>query len=125
MRVTPEDVLAEWLAAAELDLQVAERITDAPTAAAFHLQEAAEKALKAFILRQKIKPPRTHDISQLRNLAGPSLAWTTDPTILARLTMRNAAFRYPDMNPVDAPTEAQVVETIEQVRSLLDEFRQS
>lgn len=33
--------------------------------ACFHAQQAAEKHLKALLVRQMIRPPRTHDLSRL------------------------------------------------------------
>lgn len=120
--MTSEDVVQEWLALAREDLLAAERVFDLRGVAAFHLQQAAEKALKAQLIRLAIRPPRSHDISQLRSLAGSSLEWTADASLLSELTLWNAAFRYPDAGPSDQPTADRLTEVAGWVRSLLAEI---
>ena len=59
----------EWLDRAELDLRLAERALRIPPAlaggAAYHAQQAAEKALKAFLAAHNAPFPHTHNLSLL------------------------------------------------------------
>ena len=73
----------EWLSRARADLRVAVvtlGVADLPRwAAGFHLQQAAEKALKAVLVAHGRTAPRTHDIGLLADLvaevAQPLRAW--------------------------------------------------
>lgn len=63
-----QNLVAEWLRWASADLQVAKLTDDeriAPQIAAFHAQQAAEKALKALLVQKQIDFPRTHSIGVL------------------------------------------------------------
>ena len=59
----------EWLARADRDLSVAARVLSGddpfPDAAAFHSQQAAEKALKGFLAAHEVPFPKTHDLERL------------------------------------------------------------
>ncbi|MCX7855905.1 MAG: HEPN domain-containing protein [Anaerolineae bacterium] len=63
----PED----WLNRASRDLVRVRVLLDAddPEGAGFHLQQALEKGLKAFLLAQGVLPRRTHDLVALLNEA--------------------------------------------------------
>ena len=90
----------EWLARAELDLQLAERGLRIPPAlaggAAYHAQQAAEKALKAFLAAHDEPFPLTHNL----NLLLP-LCEALDPDFgqfgntATSLTPYATQFRYP------------------------------
>lgn len=62
----------EWISHASSDLRLALIAAgDAqvlPEMAAFHAQQAAEKALKAVLVHHQVDFPRTHDIQQLLKL---------------------------------------------------------
>lgn len=62
----------EWLQRARADLKVAELIAREPElpgwTIGFHLQQAAEKALKAVLVAAGRPAPRTHDLEQLAEL---------------------------------------------------------
>jgi HEPN domain-containing protein len=63
-----QNLVAERLRWASADLQVAKLTDDeriAPQIAAFHAQQAAEKALKALLVQKQIDFPRTHSIGVL------------------------------------------------------------
>lgn len=59
----------EWLKFAGDDLYAAKKLLDSDYivigAVCYHAQQCAEKALKAYLVFQKIKPKRTHDLSDL------------------------------------------------------------
>lgn len=74
---TPED----WLRHAKSDLAVARGIQNdpdvLPNQTVFHAQQAAEKAIKAVMIREAVPFPRTHDLTELVKRwtysAGPGL----------------------------------------------------
>ena len=91
---SPED----WLRHARSDLELA-RIT-APAAVlleqlCFHAQQAAEKALKAVLVRRGIPVPRTHSIRRLLDLVPPELSVPTTVQDAAVLTDYAVLTRYP------------------------------
>ena len=63
--------IVEWLNKANSDLKVAEHILNLPEkeivkyAVCFYCQRAVERYLKAFLIYNKVKPERTHDINHL------------------------------------------------------------
>ncbi|HTQ09275.1 MAG TPA: HEPN domain-containing protein [Fimbriimonadaceae bacterium] len=64
----PGKAAKEWLDKAEEDEQVvaAIRVAGGPwSAAAYHLQQAAEKYIKAALVENGVGPPRTHDLTDL------------------------------------------------------------
>lgn len=59
-----------WLDKAKEDEQVARLIEDAGaplSLAAYHLQQSAEKRLKARLIQVGLKPAKTHDLAALAN----------------------------------------------------------
>ena len=89
---------ADWLRIADEDLErVKSRISlHDPADAGFHLQQAVEKFLKAFLLSKGWKLKRIHDLEILLNAALPH-----DPsleqfrTVCQRITDFYAVERYP------------------------------
>ncbi len=70
------DLAAEWMAKAQGDFNVAQRELRARRspnfdACCFHAQQCADKCLKAFLVSQKIEPPRTHNWIDLLALCLP------------------------------------------------------
>lgn len=90
-----------WLAIARRDLDSAKRllagIPPYRDTAAYHCQQAAEKALKAF-LTAKAKPfPKTHDLTvlvTLAKMADPNAVQWEEAAIV--LTPYATLYRYPD-----------------------------
>ena len=64
---------ADWYDYAREDLDMAEAglARDHLKSAAVHVHQALEKALKGFIIRNGEKPPRTHDLGALLDVAAP------------------------------------------------------
>ncbi|MGM0491753.1 MAG: class I SAM-dependent methyltransferase [Armatimonadota bacterium] len=87
----------------------------------FHLQQAIEKYLKAFLTASGVHPPRTHDLTDLLQIVGkhdPALAQAGEP---ARILDPYAVIaRYPEETPlpqtVDMPT---ALDHVERVRRLV------
>ena len=66
-------LVGEWVEKALGDFNVAQRelrVRRAPNydACCFHAQQSAEKYLKAFLVSQKVDPPRTHNLIDLLKL---------------------------------------------------------
>ena len=113
MRRTREQVIWDfvqsWLRKAEGDLRACEHLLsveeDDYFASAFHAHQAAEKFLKAFLVRHQIPFRKTHDIQQLLQLAS-----RVDPSIrhelasAESLTPFGVEFRYPGEEIADIET---------------------
>lgn len=70
----PRDEAAKWLLQASKDRNAAQALlTVEPSRSVFHSQQAAEKALKAFLTFHQIAFRRTHD---LRDLGRAASRWT-------------------------------------------------
>jgi HEPN domain-containing protein len=65
------DVAQRWLKRAQSDFEAAEVLADNATAlegACFHSQQAAEKALKGWLIQHDVEPPKTHYVEELIDL---------------------------------------------------------
>ena len=94
-----------WLAKAEDDLAAARIILGGSLSSwgnsSFHSQQAAEKALKALLVRYQINFPRSHDIRALLLLAEPSAPGISAALDAAQiLTTYAVETRYPGSEPV-------------------------
>jgi HEPN domain-containing protein len=103
--MTPEELLSEakrWLAIAARDLHAARLlVTEEPSAAVFHCQQAAEKSAKAFLTFHAVSFRRTHDLNEL-GMQCSALNVGLSPLLqqAAGLTDYAVLFRY-----FDAPRE--------------------
>lgn len=70
--LSPADIPQAWLQRAQSDLALAQAALETPNVlredACFHMQQCAEKALKALLLYLAIDFPRTHAIEALLDL---------------------------------------------------------
>jgi len=96
-----KDLVRSWLSKAMRDLASARKLAGGAEpyldTAVYHCQQAAEKALKAFLVFHDQRFPKTHDLRSLANLAEPykeGLATLYDAA--ERLTPYAVAFRYPE-----------------------------
>ena len=65
--------------------------------AAYHLQQAAEKAIKGLLVAENVAFGRTHDLLRLGDLASSRYpAWIGHFERLAPMSIWNSAYRYPD-----------------------------
>ena len=90
----------DWLRHAESDLHLARLGKDDPgvlrNQLAFHAQQAAEKAIKAVLLQNQVRFPKTHDLEALIELAKLArLPWPFGPQEIAALTPYAVELRYP------------------------------
>lgn len=122
----PEEVrrdhVRQWLAKADSDYRVAERLAgDAEPlreALAFHCQQAAEKYLKALLVRHAIEFRKTHNIDELLDLLAPVTGGIASSLREAAvLTPYGVEIRYPTDFPDVLPgEEAKLLELTRQVR---------
>lgn len=122
---TRQEVVA-WLTKARRDLDSAHRLVgDVPPyrdTASYHCQQAAEKALKAFLTAAEVSFPKTHDLTVLVGLAAAhdnELAVLADAAI--GLTPYATFFRYPAA--ASEPSDEDVREALTFAREVLDAVR--
>ena len=99
-----------WLAKADADIAAARTLLLAgqPDPAAFHVQQAVEKALKALLVAAAQDVRRTHDIDQLATLVRSHWPVVVPaPFTLAAVTQWYVAMRYP--GPDEVPLTAEEV----------------
>jgi len=63
---------SEWFQRGDHDIETAQLLYDAyghTDAVAYHIQQTIEKYLKGYLILNGQKPPRTHDLGALLNLA--------------------------------------------------------
>jgi len=100
-----------WLAKAHEDLQAGELILagSMPSfgAVSFHAQQAAEKALKALLIKAQIEFGRTHNLGELLRLAEPTAPGVSQQLgDAAALTPHAVDTRYPTEGPPVSREEA-------------------
>lgn len=121
MKKTLAELAAAWQRKAASDLTAAETCLQAGRgldAACFHCQQAAEKALKAFLISRDKEYPRTHDLRRLITLcAKVDQKFKSLEAVARRLNPYAVDFRYePDFWP-----EAELVSSlIADARAVMD-----
>ena len=115
-----------WLRKADDDLRGAQVDLAADPAliedALFHCQQAAEKALKAFLTAHDIRFRKTHDLDELASACegiDASLKAALDPA--RDLTVFAWAFRYPGSD--EAPPEAEAHDSLRLAQATVDAVR--
>jgi len=115
------ELVVQWLDRAEADLGLARRLLQDEEpyawAAAFHAQQAAEKFLKALLVRSQIEFPKTHDLQQILSLVRTQDAVLADALDqAAALTQYAVQVRYPGQFPeVSSHDAAEAVRQADQV----------
>ena len=113
------EVALGWFRRAKSDLATARNALSArreldPWIASFHAQQAAEKYLKAALIIEQVRFPRTHELERLRPLL-PAGWVLPDEAALAGLSRFAVAGRYPE-GPFDAGPEPTWSDAEEAVR---------
>lgn len=116
-------LITGWLAKAEDDLRVARLLIAEENrlnaAGAYHCQQAAEKALKAWLTARNVVFPKTHDLETLLHLSRPGEAGFAAYAEQARaLTPLATEYRYP--GDLFEPTSAQARESLRQATEIVD-----
>jgi HEPN domain-containing protein len=114
------DEVRAWFGKAQRDLRAARVDLDADPPlledAAFHCQQAAEKAIKGLLVRRDIPFDKTHDIKELATLMPPRDA---DLQGLARRASRLTAYAWKYRYPGDEPEPS--VHEIDEAVALAEE----
>ena len=126
MSVPREEILKkvrQWFRYAQDDLSVARMIandSDAPQRiAAYHAQQATEKALKAWLIYKEVDFPFTHDLSLLlSNCEKNGAHWSDGLSAIVRLGEYATTTRYPDFELL--VTSEQANEAIELATSTVN-----
>ena len=100
MRGTREELVRSWLIKAHRDLLSAHELASAQTplldTAAYHCQQAAEKAVKGFLLFNDVRFEKSHDIVLLVSQSiDVDLSFSALIEIARLLTPLAVEFRYP------------------------------
>ncbi len=121
------DFVEQWLNKAEGDLAVAEVLLASKTAGyfpcAFHCQQAAEKFLKAYLVRHQIEFRKTHDLDKLLRLASQAESGLQKELASCDwLTPFGVEFRYPgDSTEVDRATAQNALTEAKRVKQVIIE----
>lgn len=117
-------VAKEWLSYANTDLIGAKALVDMGEnflpLAAFHAQQAAEKAIKGYLVFISVRIPKTHDLADLISLVelkNPTFAKKLLPSTI--LTDYAVAYRYPDAQK-EPLTRQVVLDAIATAQAVLD-----
>ena len=95
------DLIIEWMDYARNDLRAAEYLTNLHPQPVeiicFHCQQAAEKALKGYLVSRDIRPPKIHDLYQLLELCKGNERITVFTEEAIALNDYSVISRYPGM----------------------------
>ncbi len=120
--VTLRELVLQWIEKAAADLEAAEQLCAQGGRfrgiVAFHCQQAAEKYLKALLVRHQIEFPKTHDIARLLDRLARVNTSTAESLMDADvLTPFGVDVRYPSDAPeVLAGGETKAIDIARQVR---------
>lgn len=114
-----------WMVKAWRDLETARRAaTGRPPfydVAVYHCQQAAEKAVKAFLVHHGKPYEKTHDIEVLTDLAGEiDSNFSTLADAADALTPYATRFRYPNATFAVEPQPAEYDEALEYAQAIYD-----
>ena len=119
------DLIRAWLVKSRNDLDTARQISLLPEGhldtAIYHCQQAAEKAVKAFLIHHGARYERTHDIEVLVDLASaiePTFSQLADPA--DALTPYASRFRYPNAAFAMEPQAAEFDEALQPAQRVFD-----
>jgi HEPN domain-containing protein len=125
MAEVPAEKAHAWLQIAKSDLQTARLIGDSAEVglggAVYHCQQAAEKAVKAFLVAHEQPFEKIHDIERLTTQAA-----TLNPKFSqfavagAKLTPLGTAYRYPQEVGFVEPTHSEFDEALEYAQAIYD-----
>ena len=100
----PTNAAHEWLQKAAEDEKVVSILKGAGgpwSIAAYHVQQAAEKFIKAALVEAGVAPPKTHDLPQLLGLYSGAPPSAEVETAAAMISAYAWLTRYPGAPPID------------------------
>lgn len=102
---------ADWLGYAYSDLDIARQEPPTPRVRretlCFHAQQAAEKAIKAVLLAQRVEVPRTHNLGVLLELVPKAVPVPVEVSRAGELSDYAVVLRYPGESEAVTPAEHQ------------------
>ena len=119
------DFVQQWLGKAARDLEAARVLLQSGLEdyenVGFHAQQAAEKYIKAFLVRHQVEFPKVHYLDRLRIQVGQVDQDLANRLILAdALTPYGVEFRYPsDLGVVSQEQGEEALRVAEQVQGLV------
>lgn len=120
-------VIAAYLDDVDLDLDAAKRLIAEPPnrLAAFHLQQAAEKLIKAVRLGHGLRVTAEHNLELLIGELPRDDSWRTKLLVLESLSSYATSYRYPSPSGrrKDAPRGDEVLVWIKTIAGLSAEAR--
>ena len=121
----PASEAKAWMVKAWRDLETARRAADGEPplldVAVYHCQQAAEKAVKAFLVHPGKPYEKTHDIEVLTDLAGEvDSAFSTLADAADALTPYATRFRYPNSTFAVEPQPAEYREALQHAQAIYD-----
>jgi len=111
----------EWLRYARSDLALARGPATRDVmleSLCFHAQQAAEKSLKAVLVKTGVSFPKVHSIERLIDLLPPSVSRVPVLIAAAKLTGYATTFRYPGME--EPVTQEQYQEALGMAADVVD-----
>ncbi|MEK7310247.1 MAG: HEPN domain-containing protein [Planctomycetota bacterium] len=111
----------DWMAKAQKDLKRVNVLLSAKDAAGagFHLQQAIEKYLKAYLLAKGWKLEYIHDLPKLLNYAnGYDAKFGSFRTLCERATEYYTSERYPFFDEISPPNK-EIKEALEKTKKLI------
>ena len=121
--MTPKPGADEWLKYAEDDLKVVEILLQGKRfrGCCFHAQQAAEKALKGFLIHSGKPYPKIHNLVRLNNLCtninSEFYSLTAKIIIISQLFMPT---QYPDVPVGDGPSQRIAYEVFDYARDIVN-----
>ncbi len=124
MPLTDRKLVQAWLQKAAHDLAAANKLSgegDPLDAAIYHCQQAAEKAVKAYLSHAGAQIEKTHDVERLIKLAAQHLPefgrWLDEAEIVTPYATR---FRYPMEDVPVEPERSEFEEALDAAQRLYD-----
>jgi HEPN domain-containing protein len=117
------ELARNWLIKAEHDILAAQKLSDQPEiygdVAIYHCQQAAEKAVKGFLVLHSQAFPKTHDVRLLVQLAiavNPKFEKYQEASEI--LTPYATEFRYP--SDIMQPTQEELEDALDKAKDIFD-----
>ncbi len=124
MMETNSKLVRAWLQKAAHDLVAAKKLSgdgDPLDTAIYHCQQAAEKAVKAYLCHAEAPIEKTHDVERLIKLAAINLPefgkWLNEAEIITPYASR---FRYPMEDVPMEPERSEFQEALDAAQRLYD-----
>jgi len=114
-----KDLVDEWIEYAQRDIQSAKHLTsmrpEPLEIICFHCQQAAEKALKAYLVSIDIRVPKTHDLDELLELCKGNGKITNLRELTIPLNDYSVMVRYPAVHSTTIEDKEQALNAASEV----------